>query len=181
MCTDLLYLQLAAAVAKGVKRQDALEWFKRAVSLRGYPWRKDPLAPPLNIQTGQFEGHWRWAQSLNSHLRIAMTHLPEIKVVGTTIKSGDKHIDLSRSPASLVVLKTLVRHSGRSISKADLHTALTRSSYVSSKHDARLFKLLQRLKERLDKVDVGTFWHFGQNGKIHVEQLSYESEVQTWH
>lgn len=172
MKVDLLYLQLVAAVAKGQKRSTAIEWFMSVMSRGDHPWRKDPLAPVLEKDSGTFVGESPWVDALRAHLGMTVTRFPEMKVVGTTIQTGDKHLDLSRSPASLVVFNTLLRYSGRSLSKAELHTALTRSSYVPAKHDARLFKLLQRLKDRLEGVEIQSFWHFGQNGKIHIEKIS---------
>lgn len=78
---------------------------------------------------------------------------------------GNKlEVRLDRATTSLQLLRILAGPAGKKVSKQEIHEQLSVDQYDSYLHDSRIYKLLTRLKERLEQEKVPALWTmYGDN------------------
>lgn len=79
--------------------------------------------------------------------------------------NGEKvELRLDRATTSLQLLRIISGPAGKKTSKQDIHGQLSLDPYDSYVHDSRIYKLLTRLKDRLEQEKIPALWTmFGDN------------------
>lgn len=144
-------------------------------------WLKTPLIPRLNISEGgeaSFASRSPWARALSDLLGLKQKKKStETSVIllnsGKLIYKKDdvkKEIDLRKSMTSFRLLRILGHGNKTAFTKKELHQNLTTSSYLSEIHDARLWKLLNRLEKKLKTAGIPVPWYLPGNNTVILTQ-----------
>lgn len=149
-------------------------------------WLKSPLIPRLVLpEHGQphFSVNTRWTRALGALLGLRREKSVETSVLllneGKLIYQNEgkrKEVDLRRSSTSIRLLKIFGHGNKSTFTKKELHQNLTTSAYLSDIHDARLFKLLNRLEKRLKTAGIPAPWYLpGNNTVILTQSIQVQS------
>lgn len=77
--------------------------------------------------------------------------------------------DISKWSSSLTTLLLIAGPKGSYITNKQLHQALSQEEYSPSAHNKRIYKVLERLKNRLDSINIPQIWSRPGDGRIVLE------------
>jgi hypothetical protein len=137
---------------------------------------KTPLIPRLHEFS--FPSN-PWAKRISERL-LRQTESNGAKPVSSTLElvfedhaltdpDQGVQVDFKKSPVSEKLIRILAGRRGRTLSKADLHFALTHTAYKQELHDDRLHKLLKRTASKIEESLGVDPWSLPGNNKIRLE------------